>query len=149
MAVYGPVRHQKNIIWTETYTDRSVTKTILYGPKLLKSIQYFFGDGPVHILPYDQKWHELFAILYFLSKIMQVPGRSIYENSDSLVIWTILCVKRFMVIWTFKIEVLKLFVFLLSVYSNPEHTWNWNSLNLILLRSDLANNSNLKTMLHC
>jgi hypothetical protein len=33
-----------------------------------------FGDGPVHILPYDPKWHELFAILYFLSKIiMHVP----------------------------------------------------------------------------
>ena len=27
-----------------------------------------------HILPYDPKWHELFAILYFLSKIMQVPS---------------------------------------------------------------------------
>jgi hypothetical protein len=40
--------------------------------------------GPVHILSYDPKWHELFAILYFLSKIMQVPGRSIYENSDRL-----------------------------------------------------------------
>ena len=37
--------------------------------------------GPVHILPYDPKWHELFAILYFLSKIMQVPGRSIYYRS--------------------------------------------------------------------
>jgi hypothetical protein len=37
----------------------------------------YFGDGSVHILPYDPKWHELFAILYFLSKIMQVPGRSI------------------------------------------------------------------------
>ena len=40
-------------------------------------------------LSYDPKWHELFAILYFLSKIMQVPGRSIYyrsiyENSDRL-----------------------------------------------------------------
>jgi hypothetical protein len=52
-------KSQLNIKW-------SVTKTILYGPKL------------------DPKWHELFAILYFLSKIMQVPGRSIYENSDRL-----------------------------------------------------------------
>ena len=24
------------------------------------------GDGPVHILPYDPKWHELFAIYYTL-----------------------------------------------------------------------------------
>jgi hypothetical protein len=55
MAVYGSVRHPKNI----------------RGP-----YNIFFGDGPVHILPYDPK---LFAILYFLSKIiMQVPGRSIY-----------------------------------------------------------------------
>ena len=60
------------VIWQ--YMDRSVTKQIIYGPK-------FFGDGPVHILPYDPKWHELFAILYFLSKIiMQVPGRSIYSK---------------------------------------------------------------------
>jgi hypothetical protein len=43
-----------------------------------------FRDGPVHILPYNPKWHELFAILNFLSKIMQVPGWSIYENSDRL-----------------------------------------------------------------
>ena len=75
------------VIWQ--YMDRSVTKQILYGPKLLRSISYFLGDEPVHILPYDQKRHELFAILYFLSKIMQVPGRSIYyrsiyENSDRL-----------------------------------------------------------------
>jgi hypothetical protein len=40
--------------------------------------------GPVHILPYDPKLQELFAILYYLSKIMQVPGRSTYENSDRL-----------------------------------------------------------------
>ena len=65
------------VIWQ--YMDWSVTKKILYGPKLLRSIYYFFGDGPVHILQYDPKRHELFAILYFLSKIiMQVPGRSIY-----------------------------------------------------------------------
>jgi hypothetical protein len=63
MAVYGQVRHQKNNIWTEA-SD---------------------GDRPVHILPYDPKLHELFVILYFLSKIiMQVLGRSIYENSDRL-----------------------------------------------------------------
>jgi hypothetical protein len=46
MAVYGPVRHQKNIIWTEQ----------------LRSIYYFWGDEPVHILPYDPQCHELFAI---------------------------------------------------------------------------------------
>jgi hypothetical protein len=37
MAVYRAVRHQKNIIWTEA------------------SEEYFFGDAPVHILPYDPK----------------------------------------------------------------------------------------------
>ena len=63
MAVYGQVRDQENNIWTEA-SD---------------------GDRPVHILPYDPKLHELFVILYFLSKIiMQVLGRSIYENSDRL-----------------------------------------------------------------
>ena len=45
MAVYEQVRHQKNIIWT--------------------SEAYFFGDGPVHILPYDPQCHELFAIYIF------------------------------------------------------------------------------------
>ena len=65
MTEYGPVRHQTNIILTE----------------LLRSIYYFVGDGPVHILPYDPKWHELFAISYFLSKIiMQVPFRNQIEN---------------------------------------------------------------------
>ena len=39
MAVYAPVCHQKNIIWTEA---------------MLRDI-YFFGDGPVHILPFDPK----------------------------------------------------------------------------------------------
>jgi hypothetical protein len=43
---YGPVHHQKNIIWT---SEASVH--IIY-----------FGDGPVHILPYDPQCHELFAI---------------------------------------------------------------------------------------
>ena len=39
MAVYGPVRHQKNIIWTSY-------GSIWTGPSPKK----FFGDGPVHIL---------------------------------------------------------------------------------------------------
>ena len=46
------------------YMDRSVTQKILYGPQKLWSIKYFFGDGPVHILPYDPQCHELFAIYY-------------------------------------------------------------------------------------
>jgi hypothetical protein len=46
MAVYGPVRHQKNIIWTSEASVHII----------------FFGDGPVHILPYDPQSHELFAI---------------------------------------------------------------------------------------
>ena len=48
------------VIWQ--YMDRSVTKKMLYEPKKLRSIYYFFGDGPVHILPYDPQCHELFAI---------------------------------------------------------------------------------------
>ena len=68
MAVYGPVRHQKNIIWTEASEVPEVH--IL-----------FFGDGPGHILPYDPQCHELFAKLYFLSKIiMQVTLRNRIEN---------------------------------------------------------------------
>ena len=47
----------------------------VYGPKLMAVY------GPVHILPYDPQCHELFAILYFLSKIiMQVPFRNRIEN---------------------------------------------------------------------
>ena len=44
-----------------TWTGPSPTK-ILYGPQKLRSIYYLFGDGPVHILPYDPQCHELFAI---------------------------------------------------------------------------------------
>ena len=40
MVVYGPVRHQENIIWTEASDVHII---------------FFFGDGPVHILPYDSK----------------------------------------------------------------------------------------------
>jgi hypothetical protein len=40
MAVYGPVCHHQK----------------------LRSIYYFLGSGPVHILPYDPQCHELFAI---------------------------------------------------------------------------------------
>ena len=47
--------------------DRSVTKKILYGPQKLRSIYYFFDEGPVHILPYDPQFHELFAIYFKLS----------------------------------------------------------------------------------
>ena len=55
MAVYGSVRHQTNIIWTEAFEVPEVH--IL-----------FFGDGPVHILPYDPQCHELLAKLYFYLK---------------------------------------------------------------------------------
>ena len=47
MAVYGPVRHPKKY-----YMDL----------RSFGSIYYFFGDGPVHILPYNPQCHELFAI---------------------------------------------------------------------------------------
>ena len=60
MAVYEQVRHQKNIIWT--------------------SEAYFFGDGPVHILPYDPQCHELFAIYIFLCIML---GRGICEKYQS------------------------------------------------------------------
>jgi hypothetical protein len=66
-------------IWTGPLPKKYYMARSFWGP-----YNIFFGDGPVHILPYDPKWHELFAILYFLSKIIQVPGRSIYENSDRL-----------------------------------------------------------------
>ena len=66
-------------IWTgpspkQYYMDRSCWGPYnIFWVTELRSI-YFFGDGSVYILPYDPKWHELFAILYFLSKIIiQVP----------------------------------------------------------------------------
>ena len=54
------------VIWQ--YMDRSVTKKILYEPQKLRSIYYSFGDGPVHILPYDPQCHELFAICLIIIK---------------------------------------------------------------------------------
>jgi hypothetical protein len=50
MAVYGPVRHQKNIIWTEASEPYRTRSDMNY----------------------------VYPILYFLSKIMQVPCQSIY-----------------------------------------------------------------------
>ena len=53
-------------IWQ--FMDWDVTHKIVYGPHLygpkLRSIYYFVGDRPVHKLPYGQKCHELFVILY-------------------------------------------------------------------------------------
>jgi hypothetical protein len=49
MAVYGPVCHPQNIIWTEAK---------------LRSIYYYMDDRPVHKLPFGPKCHELFVILY-------------------------------------------------------------------------------------
>ena len=72
MAVYGPVRHQKNIIWTEVSEVHMIF--------LLVTNRSIYCH-----MSHDPQCHELFAILYLLSKmIMQVPGRSIYENSDRL-----------------------------------------------------------------
>jgi hypothetical protein len=49
MVVYGQGCHPQNIIWTEAK---------------LRSIYYFVGDRPVHLLPFGSKCHALFAILY-------------------------------------------------------------------------------------
>jgi hypothetical protein len=54
MAVYGPVRHPKKY-----YMDL----------RSFGSIYYFFGDGPVHILPYNPQCHELFAIYFMQRKV--------------------------------------------------------------------------------
>ena len=48
MVVLGWVRHQKHTIWTSEVSVHII----------------FFGDGPVHILPYDPQCHELFAIYH-------------------------------------------------------------------------------------
>jgi hypothetical protein len=77
MAVYGPVRHQKML--------------------KLRSIYYFFGDGPVHILPYDPQCHELFAIyIYFRFKykhikLILIPLR-LYIFSDGFNLIDLICV---------------------------------------------------------
>ena len=47
------------VIWQ--YMDLSVTTKILYGPQKLR---YFFGDGPVHILPYDPQCSAMNYLLY-------------------------------------------------------------------------------------
>jgi hypothetical protein len=70
MAVYGPVRHQKNI-WTEASEVHMIFLLVTN-----RSIYCHMSHDP-----HWPQCHELFAIhvLYFLSKmIMQVPGRSIY-----------------------------------------------------------------------
>jgi hypothetical protein len=60
MAVYGPVRHQKNIIWTEA----SVHIIFFYCHMTRSEMNYI-----------------VFAILHLLSKIiMQVPFQNRIEN---------------------------------------------------------------------
>ena len=49
------------VIWQ--YMDRSVTKKNIWTSEASVHI-IFFGDGPVHILPYDPQCHELFAISF-------------------------------------------------------------------------------------
>ena len=39
-----------------------ITLYALFSSEALIHINIFFGDGPVHILPYDPQCHELFAI---------------------------------------------------------------------------------------
>jgi hypothetical protein len=56
---YGPMYQIRYLIWYSTITD--IYSKRYYMDKL-RSIYYFFGDGPVHILPYDPQCHELFAI---------------------------------------------------------------------------------------
>ena len=76
MAVYGPVRHQKNIIWTSEASVHII----------------FFGDGPVHILPYDPQYHELFAIYQIRHNIRKredVPNALIGSNRFHAFDWEI------------------------------------------------------------
>jgi hypothetical protein len=56
MAVYGPVRHQKHIIWISSPKAYDMDLRS-FGPNNI-----FFGDGPVNILPYDPQCHEIFSI---------------------------------------------------------------------------------------
>jgi hypothetical protein len=70
------------VIWQ--YMDRSVTKKILYGPQKLRSI-YFFGDGPVHILPYDPQCHELFAIYWPVNILVY------HINTGQISVFALIC----------------------------------------------------------
>ena len=76
------------VIWQ--YMDRSVTKKTLYEPQKLRSI-YFFGDGPVHILPYDPQCHELFAIYNvgsFEDNIFDFLKNTLYAKLDLYTVLT-------------------------------------------------------------
>ena len=53
MAVYGPVRHQQNIIWTEAYM--AVYGPVTHQKNIIWTEAYMAAYGPVHILPYDPK----------------------------------------------------------------------------------------------
>ena len=62
------------------YMDRSVTKK--YYMDLASVHIIFFGDGPVHILPYDPQCHELFAmdrLLFQLGENNLSLGRIIHS----------------------------------------------------------------------
>jgi hypothetical protein len=53
MAVYGPVRHQKNSIWTEAYM--AVYGPVSHQKNIILTEAYMAAYGPFHILPYDPK----------------------------------------------------------------------------------------------
>jgi hypothetical protein len=67
MAVYGPVCHPQNIMKPEA-----------------EGHIMFWGDRPVHKLPFGQKCHELFVILYTTDQN--------YSNQNTIgcIIWTLL-----------------------------------------------------------
>ena len=48
------------VIWQ--YMDRHVNQKYYMDLKSFGQYNIFFGDEPVHILPYDPQCHELFAI---------------------------------------------------------------------------------------
>ena len=62
-------------IWTGTSPKKYCMDLRSFGPYNL-----FFGDGPVHILPYDPQCHELFAIYILFKTEQKATGLTKYEH---------------------------------------------------------------------
>ena len=110
MAVYGPVRHKKNSIWT---SDRSVTKKMVYGPQTGPSPNKYYMDlrsfGPYNI---------------FL-----VTNRPIFCHMTLSAMNYLLCIRKFCFFFSFPSSycfTLYIYIYYYYCISMKGPSWSWS-----------------------
>jgi hypothetical protein len=135
------LKHPQKATDLSQVTDKAYHKMLYtspYGPQKLRSTYNFFGDVPVHILPYDPQCHELFAIYCMLELFRQCLTKLITKcctphpdrdsNSQHFWVWNFWRILTILQPWYMYWFTIRYLFFFFSFYTKWLIKWKYKKI---------------------